>query len=267
MGSRHRGRSRSPRRGSGSGSAPTPITQDDYYRLNAPFRLWLRKEKDRYFDELASDKARRYFASFVRAWNDGRLGAKYYTQDGELRSLARSVVTRHDWGFAAADGGNGSSGRQQQQRQQETAATVEDPMVAEERREDERRRRRRERREARERAELVLDEVAPKETGREARIAKRRNLNEMRHGERSLDAEIPDNDIHGEAGADLAALKRERDAQERRRQQRRQQSRDVQARDQRLSERADKERATIEALRAMAQQSREQGLGMMPRRD
>ncbi|KAJ2793977.1 hypothetical protein H4R21_005682, partial [Coemansia helicoidea] len=214
MDKRHRRRSQSPGRDSSrrerhsesrhkrdggkqrSSDAPQ-ITPDDYFRLNAPFRLWLLNEKGRYFEEMASDKARRYFASFVRAWNDGQLSSRYYTQGGELRSLPKGVVTRHDWGLA----GSGS--------QQATSAAVaprrgtldpaEDRLAEEERREEARRRRKKERREAREREEVILDEVAPKETGREAAIAKRRNLNQARHSEKSLDVEIPDEDMYRDA--------------------------------------------------------------------
>ncbi|KAJ2714298.1 hypothetical protein H4R19_001799 [Coemansia spiralis] len=241
----------------GRGDAPQ-ITQDDYYRLNAPFRLWLRKEKDRYFDEMGSDKARRYFASFVRAWNDGRLSSRYYSHGGDLGSLSKGVVTRHDWGLAADNAHQATTAADGPRRGTLDAA---DGSLAE----DTRHRRKKERREAREREELILDEVAPKETGREAKIVKRRNLNQVRHGERSLDVEIPDEDLYKDAGDDLAAFKQDRDTREQRQQARRQAARDAQGHDVRLKERADKERATVEALREMARLSRAQGLGMTPR--
>ncbi|KAJ1734300.1 hypothetical protein LPJ61_001147 [Coemansia biformis] len=220
---------------------------------------------------MGSVKARRYFDSFVRAWNDGRLSPKYYKQDGELSSLSKSVVTRHDWGLAADAGQQLAAARHRPL----TANTVgqprgahdpaQDRLADEVRRDDERRRRKRERREAKEREELFLDEVAPKETGREAKIAKKRNLNQARHGEKSPDMDIPDDDLFRDTGDDLAALKRDRDAHERRQQARRQAARTAQGRETRIKEHADRERSTVEALRAMAEQSREQGLGMMRR--
>ncbi|KAJ2082933.1 hypothetical protein H4R24_001203 [Coemansia sp. RSA 988] len=264
-------RSRSPRRSSNSKSRSStqkqkgdrksndnvgdilPISQDDYFKLNAPFRLWLLNEKDKYFDEMNSDKARRYFASFVRAWNDGRLRSRYYKQDSELSKLSKNVVTRHNWGFTAninqremddikssihkstfghgqgAMKGTSSTtilgpqevhGRQQVENSRRHGDSESDRLLAEERREQGRRRQKQERKSAREREELILDEVAPKETGREAKIAKKRALNQIRHGKGSLETEIPDDDIYESSTTGFEALRRERQRQEQRQQQR-----------------------------------------------
>jgi hypothetical protein len=42
---------------------------------SSEFRQWLHEEKDKYFNELSSDRARRYFRKFVRAWNAGKLNS------------------------------------------------------------------------------------------------------------------------------------------------------------------------------------------------
>ncbi|KAJ2801073.1 hypothetical protein H4R20_003821 [Coemansia guatemalensis] len=252
---------------------------------------------------MSSDKARRYFASFVRAWNDGRLRSRYYKQDSELGKLSKSVVTRHNWGFAANvnqremddikssvhkstfDHGPGAiegassatvsapQAALDQRRVEHSRShgdSESDRLLAEERREQEHWRRKKERKNAKEREELILDEVAPKETGREAKIAKKRALNQVRHGERSLETEIPDDDIYESSTASFATLRREREIQEQRQRQRqkqrgRQPAKDEHGRGSRLQDHLEKERSTMEALRAMAQQSREQGLGMMQR--
>ncbi|KAJ2616799.1 hypothetical protein H4S08_000635 [Coemansia sp. RSA 1365] len=315
-GKEHRRASRSPKRTSNSkrrsstqrhksdrgsnakvGDIP-PISQEDYFRLNAPFRLWLLKEKEKYFDEMSSDKARRHFASFVRAWNEGRLRSRYYKQDSELGKLSKSVVTRHSWGFAANvnqremddikssvhkstfDHGPGAvegtssvaasvpqemHGQRQVDNSRRDGDTESDRLVAEERREQERWHRKQERKKSKEREELILDEVAPKETGREAKLAKKRAMNQVRHGEKSLETEIPDEDIYESNTASFAALRRERERQQQRLEQRRRPAKDEHGRDSRLQDHLEKERSTMEALRAMAQQSREQGLGMMQR--
>ncbi|KAJ2509015.1 hypothetical protein GGF44_006065 [Coemansia sp. RSA 1694] len=233
------------------------ISNDDYFRLNAPFRLWLRKEKHLYFDELSSEEARRRFASFVRAWNAGRLRSRYYSQDHELTHLSKDVLTRHNWSFAK------DTPAQDQPKKESTSGRLVDSDQDDR---DRRHRRKRERRDARDREQLMLDEVAPRETGRDAKIAKRRNLNQIRHAEPSVDPELPDHDLYGSSANDLAALKRERELKEKQRTERRQQSThgDPAARQSRLNDHLDKERGTVEVLRAMAQQSREQGLGMMP---
>ncbi|KAJ1679416.1 hypothetical protein EV182_002100 [Spiromyces aspiralis] len=76
---RHRHRHNNPR-SSRSLSPPRQrpdgveeVSADDYFRLNPQFRLWLKKEKGKYFDELPSDKNRRYFGRFVDLWNKGQL--------------------------------------------------------------------------------------------------------------------------------------------------------------------------------------------------
>ncbi|KAJ2747647.1 hypothetical protein GGI20_000296 [Coemansia sp. BCRC 34301] len=227
------------------------ISNDDYFRLNAPFRLWLRKEKHLYFDELSSEEARRRFASFVRAWNAGRLRERYYSQDHELTHLAKNVLTRHSWNFT------------KDAPTQELPKTV--PTGSEQEDRDHHHRCRSRRKRERQDEQLMLDEVAPRETGRDAKIVKRRNLNQMRHAEPSIDPEIPDDDLYGSSANDLATLKRERELKEKRRAERRQQSapHDPATSKSRLKDHIDKERGTIEILRAMAQQSREQGLGML----
>ncbi|KAJ2412916.1 hypothetical protein GGI10_003391 [Coemansia sp. RSA 2530] len=228
------------------------ISTDDYFRLNAPFRLWLRKEKHLYFDELSSDEARRRFASFVRAWNAGRLRSRYYSQDHELTHLSKDVLTRHSWNFASEP-----SDKPQKK--------LPDPVIDEEEADrDRRRQHKRERRDAREREQLMLDEVAPKETGRDAKLAKRRNLNQIRHAEPSADQELPDHDLYGSSANDLVALKRERDRKEKHRLERKAARQDPATSQLRLKDHVDKERNTVELLRAMAQQSRQNGLGMMP---
>ncbi|KAJ2490757.1 hypothetical protein IWW37_002860 [Coemansia sp. RSA 2050] len=228
------------------------ISTDDYFRLNAPFRLWLRKEKHLYFDELSSSEARRRFASFVRAWNAGRLRSRYYSQDHELAHLSKDVLTRHNWSFA-------DDPKDKPQKRASDLAIDEEEADC-----DRRRRRKREHRDAREREQLMLDEVAPKETGHDAKLAKRRNMNQIRHAEPSIDPELPDHDLYGSSANDLAALKRERDLKEKHRLERKAARQDPTTSQSRLKDHIDKERNTVELLRAMAQQSRQMGLGMMP---
>ncbi|KAJ2295266.1 hypothetical protein IWW55_005504, partial [Coemansia sp. RSA 2706] len=70
--------------------------------------------------------------------------------------------------------------------------------------------------------------------------------------------------LYADSADSLSALKREHAAAEQRRQERQQTRRaEPRPRDERLKEHMEKERNTIETLRAMAEQSRAQGLGMM----
>ncbi|KAJ2659918.1 hypothetical protein IWW48_003213 [Coemansia sp. RSA 1200] len=299
--SKNEGHGTEQRKHSDRGKRPdgfSTITQDDFFILNAAFRLWLHKEKDRYFDEMTTIKARKHFGSFVRAWNSGRLRSRYYSQDAGLGALPKRDVTRYSWKFAAKLDGrdqleetveevhksnaprssSGSGERHpaaessaQPPRQGPTMPSLEERPAAsgrvfdEEQRDRDRRRRKREQREAREREQLILDEVAPRETGREAMIAKRRALHSLRHAEKAAtaDAELSDSELFGDGASDLAALKRDRAHREKRRLERQQEARAESGRSQRQQERQDKERSTVQMLQALAQQSRELGLGMM----
>lgn len=81
--------------------------------------------------------------------------------------------------------------------------------VEEEEREERERAERRAQRKAeskrkRDRREEYLDEVAPKETGREAQMAKKRALNAYHKRERSPDVELDESDLYG-GGDDFKA--------------------------------------------------------------
>ncbi|OCB86227.1 hypothetical protein A7U60_g6817 [Sanghuangporus baumii] len=54
-----------------------PLTDGDYFLKNAEFRVWLKEEKDRFFDELSGEKARSYFRKFVKVCTE-----QYVPYDG-----------------------------------------------------------------------------------------------------------------------------------------------------------------------------------------
>ncbi|KAH7906710.1 hypothetical protein BJ138DRAFT_1161996 [Hygrophoropsis aurantiaca] len=62
--------------------------------------MWLKDEKDKYFDELSSDRARSYFRKFVKAWNRGRLPESIYTNTDSVASSATNQ-TAYKWSFAS----------------------------------------------------------------------------------------------------------------------------------------------------------------------
>ncbi|PFH47346.1 hypothetical protein AMATHDRAFT_152283 [Amanita thiersii Skay4041] len=97
-----RDRSRSPRRRTAVDLPydAKPIRESDYFLKSDEFRLWLREEKRKYFDELSGDKARSYFRKFVKAWNRGKLSKKYY-QGIEPSSVTATTNTAYKWSFAS----------------------------------------------------------------------------------------------------------------------------------------------------------------------
>ncbi|KAJ1955325.1 hypothetical protein EC988_001945 [Linderina pennispora] len=229
-----------------------PISQDDYFKLNAPFRLWLRKERNTYFDELPTDKARRHFASFVHRWNAGKLRSRYYQADPSLAGLPVGTATRHSWGHTQDSTQGSTQGPTLPSKDQ---AKNSSKRFHHEQREREHERRKRSRREDRDRTELILDEVAPKETGREAKILKRRAKSQKLHQDKSMDATLDDSELYGDAGSEFRKLVRSRDQ----RRAAKQGSLEKQAA---ASDLREKERQTIERYRQMALESKELGRGM-----
>ncbi|EPQ30702.1 uncharacterized protein PFL1_01603 [Pseudozyma flocculosa PF-1] len=172
-----------------------PLTNDDYFQKAAEFKVWLSESKGRYLDEISSKEARRYFDKFVDRWNSGRLSDDFYL--GKVRSAAApsSTQTRHKWNFASKSSYT--------QAEQDALASIRDTVDtmtnaetrgAKEAREAERKaskgsgcreaveeakqreeaaKRRRVNRDARDLAE----ELAPRATGRDALIEKRRERN------------------------------------------------------------------------------------------
>ncbi|KAI8048931.1 uncharacterized protein B0P05DRAFT_582105 [Gilbertella persicaria] len=192
-----------------------PIDQDDYFEKATEFRLWLKEHKHKYFDELSSKESRRYFKKFVRRWNDYELEEKYY-KGLNSSQLDSSDTTRYKWSFAknldkmemdsikdSVDSMTGlsrgddkvrASGKR---RAQAVGPTIPDAVDKEEQYERERASRKYESRRKREHREAVLDEIAPKETGREAALAKKRALSAYHKRERSPDVELPEADLMG----------------------------------------------------------------------
>ncbi|KAI0307959.1 hypothetical protein B0F90DRAFT_1807302 [Multifurca ochricompacta] len=77
-----------------------PITESDYFLKSSEFRVWLKDEKHKYFDELSGDKARKYFYKFVKEWNRGRLDKSLYAGVDPSRQSATSQ-TAYKWSFAS----------------------------------------------------------------------------------------------------------------------------------------------------------------------
>ncbi|KAI9313394.1 hypothetical protein BX666DRAFT_1864380, partial [Dichotomocladium elegans] len=263
------------------------ISNDDYFEKSAEFRLWLKEEKGRYFNDLDTEKARHYFKKFVKAWNRGDLEDKYYNGINAAQ-LASSDNTRYKWAFAkkidqheldsvrdsvdtATSGGRGRranvgparpppSGGEERKREAQPVSDELRSTEKEEQMERERASRKAEGKRKRERREEYLDEVAPRETGREAQLAKKRAVNAFHKRERSPDVELNEADIFG-GGDDFKRML----AEEKRRKERRENIR-AERMEQRaapirekMAEYKAKESATIEMFRQMAEEQKRRG--------
>ncbi|KXZ46373.1 hypothetical protein GPECTOR_44g5 [Gonium pectorale] len=136
------------------------IGEEDYFQRNAEFSAFLAEERRTQFNDLSSDRARELFSEFVRIWNEGRLAPRYYA--GLVAAPKRRTEYRWNFGARGAAGGAGGAGPSTGM-----AAFMEDQRAQQVGvRQDARR-------QDRVRARELLEEVAPRETGRDKQIAER----------------------------------------------------------------------------------------------
>eukprot|EP00048_Salpingoeca_helianthica_P009453 m.135542 g.135542 ORF g.135542 m.135542 type:complete len:425 (-) comp14872_c3_seq2:138-1412(-) len=161
------------------------ITEDDFFAKNAEFCYWLKEKKDTTFERLDSKHQRKLFAKFVDKWNRGELSKRFY----ETPEEKAPVRTDYKWGFvkdlAAEDrsalGAVVADTRASTDHAVDDDGTVIGPLPPgmdavdrEDAAEAAAAAQRRERKAYRKHNEAVLEELVPKETGRDARIDKRR---------------------------------------------------------------------------------------------
>ncbi|KAI0095170.1 hypothetical protein BDY19DRAFT_880151 [Irpex rosettiformis] len=96
--SRSRDRSESSERDIQLPNNMKPISESDYFLRSDEFRVWLKDEKHKYLDELSSERSRKYFRKFVKAWNRGKLPKSLYFGIG---TQAASSQTGYKWSFAS----------------------------------------------------------------------------------------------------------------------------------------------------------------------
>ncbi|KAJ7116783.1 hypothetical protein C8R43DRAFT_1038023 [Mycena crocata] len=184
------------------------ISESDYFRKGDEFRIWLKTEKKKYFDEISGEKARSYFRKFVKAWNKGKLSDSLYA-GVDPSTISAQSQTGYKWSFAsnrsrvdnealraareqvgaATYGREGAStstsalgsGRVQGPTLPSSSDLVLAREVTREREQEERGlKRKRDKAEAKERIE---DMVGPREVGREGALEKKRA---RREGDRSF---------------------------------------------------------------------------------
>ncbi|WFD21692.1 RNA uridylyltransferase [Malassezia equina] len=208
------------------------LHMDDYYARAREFRAWL-ATREQFVDELTSDEARRAFRAFADAWNAGTLDATYYT------GTVRSTPSRYPWASAL------------DKKRVEAPLLPATPCVSDA-----------ERRAERAATQAWLDEHAPRATGRDAMIEKKkeRAASHRAMAERhQLDDDVADG-LSDEAllgtGSSFAAALAERERAAQRRAARRAEARKeaTEARAARLAALQRKKATTIAQLRHMAAQ-------------
>ncbi|KAF9011362.1 hypothetical protein BDQ17DRAFT_1233417 [Cyathus striatus] len=198
-----RDRSRSPERIRELQNGAKPISESDYFQKSDEFRLWLKEDKGKYFDELSGDRARSYFRKFVKVWNRGKLSRNYY-EGIDSSKIPANNQTAYKWSFTSKSNkaesealrntreevGAATWGRERDYTQpaagtsSRTTGRVLGPTLpsssditltreleAEQREEERSYKRKRDKKEAKERVE---DMMGPREVGREAMLEKKR---------------------------------------------------------------------------------------------
>ncbi|KAJ3149692.1 hypothetical protein HDU86_006869 [Geranomyces michiganensis] len=216
---------------------------DDYFSKATEFRTWLRLDKKKFFDDLSSRSAREYFAKFAKRWNKGKLEKRYY--DGIASSdVPAAERTGYKWKFKNLDEAELVNAQDSVHAMTQSKEHLARPMTRDElkrranadgrdnrpktalERDEELDReqssmftKRKEARDSRKHREMVLDELVPKETGREAQLEKKRAVNAYHRQERDLEMEFNDADLMGASTGDssLAAAKRLQDRRDQRR--------------------------------------------------
>jgi len=275
-------RSESPSRHLPGGAEP--ITESDYFLKSSEFRVWLKDEKRKYFDELSGEKARKYFHKFVKEWNRGKLDKSLYAGIDPSKQSATSQ-TAYKWSFASRSNraedealqaaraevglatyrvggepssrsGEGNNKRVQGPSLPPQADRVLAHEAAEERAAAERDyQRKRDRTEARERIE---DVVGPREVGRERVLEKKR---ERREGDRAFrergdeGLEVDEGTLLGGGSSFKAEIAR-RDAARARFQQKREAAREdkVSSSRERVAAIREKDKATMDMFVQMAKE-------------
>jgi len=274
-------RSESPSRRLPGGAEP--ISDSDYFVKSPEFRIWLKEEKHKYFDELSGDKARKYFHKFVKEWNRGKLDKSLYAGVDPSKQSARSQ-TAYKWAFASkgtkaeddalqaarAEVGAATYGADQRPSsttpgsgsgkrvQGPTLPPHADRILAREAAEEQavaehEYQRKRDKAEARERVE---DMVGPREVGRERMLEKKR---ERREGDRAFrekgdeGLEVDEGTLMGGGDSFKAQIAR-RDAARSKFEQKRESARDerMSASRERATAMREKDKATMDMFMQMA---------------
>jgi hypothetical protein len=143
------------------------LSEDDYFNKNREFRVWL-EGRDMNFEDLSTEKAKKFFTKFVKRWNEGSLESKFY--DGAVEQ----VRTKHKWSFTSKI----------DDAERMKLASVRDRVELQTHSEKKAVRllEKRDRRRYNERRRVVEDELVPRETGFQAKIAKRREKSDRIHG-------------------------------------------------------------------------------------
>ncbi|KAL4439171.1 hypothetical protein ABPG74_008946 [Tetrahymena malaccensis] len=198
----------------------TKISEDDFFIMNKTFSIWLIKKKNKYFDDLSTNKQRKYFKKFVKKWNKNDLSSVYYDEDKLQEKYGQLLKKNSFWKLQNDDSQVSKLYKEYQEAlngvnqmydfkndetdhkkalrkaarleqgdkyddYQDTKKTRNDVEYdRENNREFKREQDKYDRRRERKNKEELMDELVPKKVGKEAILEKKRMLNDKINGNR-----------------------------------------------------------------------------------
>lgn len=63
------------------------IDEEDYFRMNDVFCIWLKKKKDTHFEDLSTKEAKKKFKKFCKRYNKQKLDSLYYDHEKLLEKF------------------------------------------------------------------------------------------------------------------------------------------------------------------------------------
>ncbi|TPX33490.1 hypothetical protein SmJEL517_g03645 [Synchytrium microbalum] len=266
------------------------ITADDYFKKSSEFRLWLKEKEDLYFTELDASNARKWFDKFVKKWNRSKLSERYYRGIASTE-LHSSDQTRYKWKLKNVDedqlmsardsvddmtqstkylnntGGDGSNRDDTSKRVMgkflafqihETSYKPNEDMDDEDRLRYEKGMAKKAKKSEQSTHQAVLDEIAPKATGRDAILDKKKSITAYHRQEKDTDPEFKEEFLMGSTSSSFQAAVAERERARQRRDGSRQTKTEEKAAvaQHAVSAYRQKEDATIAMLKAMAENIR-----------
>ncbi|CAM9095243.1 unnamed protein product [Phaeothamnion confervicola] len=203
------------------------ISSGDYFTKSREFRVWLLRNKKRAFEDLSSEETHEMFEKFVGKWNMGSLEPMFYSSAIPQSLVDEACKTHHKWGFVSRITGRDAAFLEQQKAEAAAsdaaaaavaangrAASAAGPEAggcsgvsstdagAADAAEVGAAARTADRKRRRERDAALLDEYAPKETGREAAVDRRRTAADRLHGA-GRDREDLQDGLSGQKGLDV----------------------------------------------------------------
>ncbi|KAJ3238511.1 hypothetical protein HDU81_007607 [Chytriomyces hyalinus] len=270
------------------------IGPDDFYAKSSEFIVWLKEYRGVFLSSLSSSESHRLFDKFVKRWNKGSLEKKYYDGIAAT-DLAANERSKHVWKFkvsaddeaklveakdsvasmtvsatgltattkrdrTAGPANNGASERRDESHRGGQGNSRFAPPDGEDMDDEDRKRymsgmRKKEAKSFESRKNADLEDLAPKSTGREAQIDKRKAINAYHKQERDTDVALKDSDLMGGGDSFAAHLEREKKRKERMQERRQPSTQQKEVFDSRLQNYKAKEDATMAMLRDLAKKN------------